>query len=91
MERKNALTSARQSGTAGHPSSRSRGKDIKVMKSEFLNRETEASTGSTGSVIQQLETSIEKMESSGVGTGQLSLTDIWCLYNNCFFFYERIE
>lgn len=68
MERKNALASARQSGTAGYPSSRSKGKDIKAMKSEFLNRDTEASTGSTGSVIQQLETSIEKMENSGVGT-----------------------
>ena len=71
MERKNALASARQSG--GYPSSRSKGKDIKVLKSEFLNRETEPSTGSTGSVIQQLETSIEKMETSGVGTGQFSL------------------
>ena len=88
MERKNALTSARQSGTAGHPSNRSRGKDIKVMKSEFLNRETEASTGSTGSVIQQLETSIEKMESSGVGTGQLSLTVIWFLKTIAFFMKE---
>ena len=72
MERKNALASARQSGTVGNPSSRSKGKDIKVMKSEFLNRETEASTGSTGSVIQQLETSIEKMENSGVGSGPFS-------------------
>ena len=76
MERKNALASARESGTGGHQSSRSKGKDIKVLKSEFLNRETEPSTGSTGSVIQQLETSIEKMETSGVGTGEFSLPDI---------------
>ena len=76
MERKNALASARQSGPGGHPGSQSKGKDIKVLKSEFLNRETEPSTGSTGSVIQQLETSIEKMETSGVGTGKFSLPDI---------------
>ena len=54
---------------SGREASRSKGKDIKVLKSEFLNREAEPLTGSTGSVIQQLETSIEKMETSGVDTG----------------------
>ena len=75
MERKNALASAAKQNSAtgrlpsGREASRSKGKDIKVLKSEFLNREPEPLTGSTGSVIQQLETSIEKMESSGVDTG----------------------
>ena len=85
MERKNALASARQSGPGGHPGSQSKGKDIKVLKSEFLNRETEPSTGSTGSVIQQLETSIEKMETSGVGTGKFSLPDISIILKDFFF------
>ena len=75
MERKNALASAAKQNCAtgrlpsGREASRSKGKDIKVLKSEFLNREPEPLTGSTGSVIQQLETSIEKMETSGVDTG----------------------
>ena len=83
MQRKNALAIVRQSGTFGQPSRRqqSKGKDIKVMKSEFLNRETEAPTGSTGSVIQQLETSIEKMENSGVPTGLFFSAKYLLLYS----------